>query len=261
MLKKGLLILVGVALTVSVLGAAGFVYAQTQDPPAAEDSDKPFGFGRQGSRGGFGGFGGSDGVLHEYMLPALAAVFGFSDEQVAAFETSHETMQSVRDDYTSEEIKENMSAAFTTAIEAAVADGAITQEEADQMSARQGNFGQRGSGGRGGKNGGFGNYMQDGDGVIHDYVQDALAETLGVTVEELDDLNLRDHVAEQGLTDEEVADIMAQVFETALDTAVENGDLTQEQADRMKERMGNFDGGMPFGRGGRGRHGGAKNGN
>jgi len=258
MLKKVLLILVGVALTVGVMGVAGFAYAQTQNPPDAEDTHLPFGFMKgRGGRGGFGGFNGGDGVLHDYLLPAIAEVFGFTDEQVQAFQTSREAMESVRENQTIEEMQANMHTAFTAAVEAALADGTITQEEADQMLARQAALASRDFSrfsGRG-MNGGSGGFP-GADGPLHEHIQTALAEALGISVEELDDLNLRDYAQEQGLSADEVVELMNEVFASALNAAVENGDLTQEQADWMKERMGDFGSRMPFGRGGRGNSGG-----
>ncbi len=254
MLKKGLLILVGVALTVGVLGAAGFVYAQTQDTP--------FFAGKGNDLGGFGtpGFGKGDGPLSEYMLPALADEFDFTAEQVAAFELAQETMAGVREDFTSEEIREKMKTATTAAVDSAVADGALTQEEADKILERLENSDRGGRGGRG-KRGGKGQQ----DGALQEYVKPAMADALGFTLEEFEalhedgDFNLKEYAEEQGWTDEEIQEMMKTVFSDAVAAALADGTITQEQADKMLEKIENADGKLPFGRGGR--RGGSKNGN
>ncbi|MCC6169341.1 MAG: hypothetical protein IT329_19120 [Caldilineaceae bacterium] len=104
---------------------------------------------------------------------ALAAALGISKEDLAA------AMQSARQ----------------AALDQAVADGRLTQAQADALAERDlVRFGGRGLG--------------------HEYTDSRLAEALGITVEEL-----------TAVREQVMADRLAQ--------AVEDGDITQAQADRM----------------------------
>ncbi|MHB0876378.1 MAG: hypothetical protein ACYC5O_10090 [Anaerolineae bacterium] len=96
-----------------------------------------------------------------------------------------------------------------------------------------------------------------GIGVMHDDMVAAVATRLGLSV---DDIEARLAGGEtmwqiarsQGLSDEEITTLMRDAMQEALDAAVANGDLTQEQADRMGQ-MGRFMGlGAGLGRAGRG---------
>jgi hypothetical protein len=85
--------------------------------------------------------------------------------------------------------------------------------------------------------------------VLHDYMVAAFAEKLGVSVEVLEErLANGEHVGtiafEQGLTVEEFQALMVDVRAQAVDQAVADGVLTQEQADWMKARSGGMRGGM-----------------
>ena len=137
MTKKILLIFVGVALTIGVLGLAGFVYAQVGDSteannPEEENQDQEWML--SGShRNMWFGFENGEGVLGEYIIDEMASVFDLSDEAVAAFEKVRETMDNIRDQYSIEEIREMMKEALTSAINAALADGDITQDRADHL--------------------------------------------------------------------------------------------------------------------------------
>jgi hypothetical protein len=276
MMKKLLLILAGVILAVGVLGAAGYAFAQTGDTPEVETTNKgengdfP---GIAGKRGGrWFGFDRGEGLLSDYMFPEMARIFGLSDDQVAAFEKVKETMQGIKDAYTFDEIREMMKEAFTSAIDAAVADDAITQEEADQMLERMEQLGERDSspfGGRGmrgnGKFPGFNlenrgmrgefprsGFAGRGEGILGEYMQAALADALDLSVEELQALkseggfNLADYAVDQGMTVEELQDMMQGVYTNAINAALEDEAITQDQADRMLELLENYGGRMPF---------------
>lgn len=106
---------------------------------------------------------------------------------------------------TVEELQTAYSAAQEKALEQAVEQGLLTQEQADAIKARGGFFG------RGFKHGG----LLGKDAQID--FEALLADALNITVEEL-------QVARQ------------QAYDAALADAVKNGDLTQEEADLMKAR-------------------------
>lgn len=273
-MKKLFLIGIGFALAVVVFGVAGFVYAQVQDPPVdpvTEGTEFPYGRGggSRGARGGMMGRGGDlipggmmgfgleegeTGPLHDYLWPAIANAFGLTDEQVEAFEIARETLQGIRADLSQEEIRDAMRQAMTTAIENALADGAITEEQAEQwlehLEQMQGipgtPFGGRirpGSFRQGFMKGlNFGRQMV----LNHEYMDAALAEALDISVEELAEMraeggfNLKDYAEEMGLSDEEVVALHAEIFTNAINAALEDGAITQEQADLLLQRLENF---------------------
>ena len=80
-------------------------------------------------------------------------------------------------------------------------------------------------------------------GAMHAYMEAALAEKLGLTVKELEDLHTQGktfwQIAEdKGFTTAEAQQMMLDARTTALDQMVKDGTLTQAQADAMKQRSG-----------------------
>lgn len=113
----------------------------------------------------------------------------------------------------------------------------------------------------GGPVGGRGaNTAAAGDGLLHDGMIAVYAQALGMTVE---DLNARltagetvsQIAAEKGLTVEQFSAMMADARSQAIDQAVKDGTLTQEQADWLKTRGARMNGGTAGARGGRGARG------
>ena len=139
-------ILVGVALlgiAVLTFGAVGFVYAQTQTPPAP---DYPYGPGMMGGyRGhgpgmmGFGygwmGYGGHEGPMHESMITGLAKATGLSVEEIEKRHDAGETFSAIAaaEGLSEGEIREVMTSAHASALEEAVANGWLTPEQVDWM--------------------------------------------------------------------------------------------------------------------------------
>jgi hypothetical protein len=114
-------------------------------------------------------------------------------------------------------------------------------------------YGQGMMGGRGGMMGGRG-LAGDQDGFLHDEMIAAFAQKLGITV---DDLNARlakgetmaQVASSKGLTVDQFRTLMTDARNQALDAAVKNGKLTQEQADWMKQRGAGMMGGRGAGMG------------
>lgn len=110
------------------------------------------GMGRQGMRGGgygnAGGRGDGQGLLVSYMQSALAEAFGLTVDELQARNEADETLWDLAAEQglTAEEFQAKMEGARASAIEQALADGVITQEQADWMQERQGGFGSRGGG-------------------------------------------------------------------------------------------------------------------
>ncbi len=121
-----------------------------------------------------------------------------------------------------------------------------------------------GPGGRMGGNGG----MMGGRGQIHEYVEQALADKLGITKTDVETAEFSGKTmvqvaTEHGIKEADVTAVLTEVHKTALAKAVTDGLLTQAQADTMLQNMttngfsfGNCQGpdGYQGGRGGR--HGG-----
>jgi hypothetical protein len=79
-------------------------------------------------------------------------------------------------------------------------------------------------------------------GPMHEYMEDAIAEALDLSHEEFEQRLAAGETPwsiaeEKGFTAEEFANLMLEARNKALDAAVADGVLTQEQADWMKERM------------------------
>jgi hypothetical protein len=259
MIKKLILILTGLVLAFGVLGVAGYAYAQATDPDDTVDNGRPADRGVLFVHGHWFGWGAGDGVLHDYLLPAFAKVFGLNADQVQAFEVVQETLHNLKESLTADEMQAKMGDAFSEALDAAVADDAITQEQADQMLARQQQMGgRRGPGGRGGGRMPMGEMGFDRrQSVLSVYVDAAWADALDLTADEWNTLkaegfNLVNYAAEQDLTVAEMQALMKSVYTTAIDAALDDGALTQEQADDLLERLESMDGRMPFGPGTRG---------
>ena len=158
----------------------------------------PFG-GRFGFHGGFGLDGGID------YDALLADALGIDVEE----------LQSAREEAQSARLAE------------AVADGTLTQEQADLIQARV---------------------------ALKSYLdpQALFAEALGISVEQLqayrdEDLSLSEILAEVGMTAAEVREAQQAATQAALEQAVADGVITQEQADQLQ--AGGFRGFGRFGRG------------
>ena len=166
MMKK-LLMAGAVGLVVLVaLGIAGFAYAQSQTPPAPYGAGRGmmggFGSGMMAGRGMMGGYrsgmmgNGGYGPMHEYMVAALAEELGLTVEDVQsrieAGETPYQIAQS--QGLTDEQIRDVMEQAHDAALDAAVAAGALTQEQADWMDQHMEQMWQNGGAGFGPCHGG-----------------------------------------------------------------------------------------------------------
>jgi hypothetical protein len=137
------LMIVGVVLVVAVLalGVAGFASAQAPNPTP----QTPFGAGGMMHGGGMMGrgksggmMGGGEGLLHEYMIQGWAEAFEMSVEDLEARIAEGDPMSVVAGEkgLTTEEFQALMVEVRSEAIQAALADGVITQEQADWMLSR-----------------------------------------------------------------------------------------------------------------------------
>jgi len=170
MLKNVMLIGAGVVLTLVVLAGVGLAFAQAPTP-----TPYPFGPGMMGGRGGMmGGFGGmmggwrsngtqgtgNYGSMHEYMTQAFASALGITDEELDAQLAKGQSMWQIAQakGYTEAQFSDLMLKTRTEAFKKMVADGVLTQAQADLMLNRMNSMMGNGSGG------GFGGCMGGGYG-------------------------------------------------------------------------------------------------
>jgi hypothetical protein len=143
---------------VAVLGIAGYVYAQTVTPPAPQGRGSGYGmwFGR-GMRAAAGAdqkFEPGSGFMHDEMVAAFAEKLGMSVQDLDDRLDKGETMAQVASSkgLSADQFTTLMTEARTEALDQAVKNGKITQDQADWM--KQRGPGQMGGGrgmmGRGG---------------------------------------------------------------------------------------------------------------
>ena len=78
--------------------------------------------------------------------------------------------------------------------------------------------------------------------VLHDYISAALADQLGLTVEQVEQAfdsgeSLYDIALENGILEADLPSFLSIVHTAALEQAVADGVITQQQADRMYQRL------------------------
>lgn len=174
-----------------------------------------------------------------------AEILGLTEEELMSAREAGQTLEVIvaAQGLTMEEFKAAIQDARIAQINQAVADGELTQERADAMIERiedgtgqpKGNRSSRSNGrvGRGGPGGG-------------DHAE-ILTDVLGLTIEELqvareEGQTMDEIVAEQGLTMEEFKAAIQAARIAQINQAVVDGELTQERADAMIERIENGDG-------------------
>lgn len=135
------------------LGVTGWAYAQDDQPVSP--------YNEWMGRGGMHGWA-NDGVygpMHDYMFPAMAQAFGLSETELQASHDEGKTLWDIAQEQgiSFEDFQARMLEARETAFAAMVADGVISQEQADWMLERMGTHagygygaGMMGAGGCGG---------------------------------------------------------------------------------------------------------------
>lgn len=171
-MKKILLYGSLIIVAVVVLGAAGLAFAQDGTPPSPGAPAESGAWGGRGGRMMQGGgymWNSGAGFLHDYMFQAMAEIFGLSPEELQARHDAGETMWDLAAEQgiDAQEFYAKMVEARSQAIEQALADGVISQEQADWMLSRMEQMGQYGDGygacqgGAGGMRGGRGGRWQN----------------------------------------------------------------------------------------------------
>jgi hypothetical protein len=160
-MKKFVVSFMVVAVVIFTLGAVGVAYAQS--PTQAPGT----GTGWMGGRGSGNGLGNAntisgEGILHDYMIAAYAEKLNIPVSDLEARLDSGEMMAQIAlsEGLTFEQFRTLMVEVRTQAINQAVADGTLTQEQADWM--KQHGAGQMAGGqmgnGRGMRSSGQGQY-------------------------------------------------------------------------------------------------------
>jgi hypothetical protein len=134
---KKILVVVSVLTVALVIFGAGFVFSQYQSVSAA---GLPQGFGpggmtlAPGASAGVGGRGGY-GPMHDYVEQALAAKLGLTEAQVEEQLTAGKSMYQIAIDngIAEADVPALLTEVHKTAFAKAVADGVLTQAQADAM--------------------------------------------------------------------------------------------------------------------------------
>lgn len=180
--------------------------------------------------------------------PAVAELLGVSVEELEQAKEDRTIGDLVEaSGLTMEEFKEATQAIKADALQAAVDEGLITAEQAENLQNREGKRGRRGGGN------GVGNLID------REEAMQTVADILGISIEELEEARaegtrLPELIEELGLDEEAVKAELQAAKEAAVQQAVEDGTITQEQADRFLNGEGR--GGRGEGRGERGNRGG-----
>ena len=232
-------IVIGVVALATTAGTA-IVFAQNTDtgPQIQQIAQR---FQRDGGeRGGLRGI-----IDREEMHEVVADALGITVEELEAYHENGTRLPEIAEELgvDIDSVKATIEAAKTDAVNQAVADGEITQEQADQLLSGEGRRGGRG-----------GLMAQIFD---RDAKHAVVANALGITVDELeayheDGTRLPEIAEELGVDIESVKAAVETAKTDAVNQAVEDGTITQEQADQLLSGEGRRGGRGGRGPGGRG---------
>ncbi len=148
-------VLIGAALVGAVLGVFGLVNAQGPVAPLVEGQQPGYGMMGQGRMGGRGGMmgqayaGTQEGPMHDLMIEAWSAKLGLGIDELNQRIVDGETMYeiAISTGMTAEEFQAARVEIHAAVLEQAVAQGLITQEQADWMQSRGARMGGAGCAG------------------------------------------------------------------------------------------------------------------
>jgi hypothetical protein len=141
-MKNILFFLAGGLVAAVLLAGVGLAYAQTQTPP---NQPPVFGGGMMGGGRGYGMMGGGrwqsgdfEGPMHDTMIASLAEGLDMTPEALEAELDAGKTAWQVAQEkgLSLDDFRTLMDEAHDKALEQAVADGILTQEQADWMGSR-----------------------------------------------------------------------------------------------------------------------------
>ncbi|TET86041.1 MAG: hypothetical protein E3J37_00520 [Anaerolineales bacterium] len=178
-----------------------------------------------------------DGLIdREKVQAAVAEALGISVEELQAARTEGKTLSDLAEELgvDLEVVRAARQAALEEAVQQAVEDGFVTQEQAEKILSHEGHWRPRG---------------QRGDDPGHERGirggHSAIAEKLGITVDEFqaaraEGKTLADLAKELGIDLEEVRADTRGVHAESLQQAVEEGRITQEQANKILSGEGRW---------------------
>ncbi len=151
-MKKVIMLSIVFVAAVFTLGSVNKVYASSETPSIAGTTAQ-YGFGGQGGMMG----GSQPGLLHDEMVEVVAEKLGITVEDLTARLDDGENLYSVAiaEGLSNDEAKAMLLDARSEAIDLAVANGDLTQTQADFMKARIKLMGEIGAAGARGMMGGF----------------------------------------------------------------------------------------------------------
>ncbi|PKN99974.1 MAG: hypothetical protein CVU42_06390 [Chloroflexi bacterium HGW-Chloroflexi-4] len=151
-MKKVIMLSIVFVAAVFTLGSVNKVYASSETPSIAGTTAQ-YGFGGQGGMMG----GSQPGLLHDEMVEVVAEKLGITVEDLTARLDDGENLYSVAiaEGLSNDEAKAMLLDARSEAIDLAVANGDLTQTQADFMKARIKLMGEIGAAGTRGMMGGF----------------------------------------------------------------------------------------------------------
>lgn len=120
------------------LGATGYAFAQDANPPPADATATPYGYGMMGGgwgRGMHAAANGTYGPMHDTMVAAAAEALGMTVDEVDAALADGETLWTLAEaqGISQEDFSQLMLDARNEALDEAVAAGTITEEQAEIM--------------------------------------------------------------------------------------------------------------------------------
>lgn len=214
---KKVLVVTGTALVVVVLGLFAVGTALAEEP---ETSATPVPQTRWG--GPWHRICAGAGIVSD----AIADLLGMTPEEVLAQREAGKTLaeMAAAKGLADQDLAEAMFAAMKKGFDQAVAEGRVTWEQADRLF-----VGPRAAGPGPG-------------GLRHGLLPGAVAELLDMTPEELwqeqaDGKTLSQIAQEKGISDQQLIDAMLAAQKEAIEQALADGRITQEQADWLLERM------------------------
>ncbi|MGD2252795.1 MAG: DUF4230 domain-containing protein [Anaerolineales bacterium] len=227
-------------------GTAGVALAQGNSPDHLlfEGEDPPADWSGRRMPHRRGGGIGQEGPLHDLMIGAMAEALGLPATELEERLGDGERLSAIAQDQglDADAFCQLMQQIRQQVMEEAIAQGLVPQVQADRM---WGRMPDGGFGGRGPSRGSRGRLGLDGERgevvPLHDAMMGALAEALGLSVDELqqqldDGATIRQIIEQQGLDPEVLHTSFQEAREQAIAEALEEGLITQEQAERMLER-------------------------
>ena len=223
-MKRTLVIGALAAAIVTVLGLTAFSFANAAsgfDKPAAQVFNRPEG--HEGKE---------PGPLGTYMQEAAAEILGVSVEELEEARGDREAMEAIFEaaGLTPEAFKEAMETALPGVVEQALEDEAITAEQAETILEN----GLRRPGRR------PGHKSRRGFGPLNPYVLEVSAEILGMEVEDVqaaieDGTSMKDLIKEADVTLLDYRSALDEATPGIVEQALEDGEITEEQAERILE--------------------------